>query len=122
ESRLLEKQGHSVVATNNGREAIGALAQEHFDLVLMDIQMPALSGLEATAIIRNQERATGRHIPIIALTAHAMKGGRPRCLEAGMDAYVSKPIQAAGHFKDIAQVAPGSARTRARPPRGAPPA
>jgi PAS domain S-box-containing protein len=114
--RLLEKQGHSVVATNNGREALGALGQEHFDLVLMDIQMPALSGLETTAIIRNQERATGAHIPIIALTAHAMKGDRERCLEAGMDAYVSKPIQAAELFKVIAQFAPNTANGAPPPP------
>jgi two-component system, sensor histidine kinase and response regulator len=118
--RLLEKQGHSVVATNNGREALGALAHEHFDLVLMDIQMPALSGLEATAIIRKQELATGTHIPIIALTAYAMKGDRERCLEAGMDAYVSKPIQAAELFKVIAGFAPGTTPMTA--PSSAPPA
>jgi PAS domain S-box-containing protein len=91
--RMLEKQGHQVVVTNNGREALSALDREPFDLVLMDMQMPEMDGFEATAAIRAKEKTTGKHIPIIALTAHAMKGDRERCLAAGMDAYVSKPIQ-----------------------------
>ncbi|MBI1764106.1 MAG: response regulator, partial [Acidobacteria bacterium] len=100
--RLLQKQGHSVVTANNGREALAALAAESFDLVLMDIQMPEMSGLEATAAIRAQEQTTGKHLPIVALTAYAMKGDRERCLDAGMDAYVSKPIQAAELHQTIA--------------------
>lgn len=91
--RLLEKHGHSVVVANNGREALAALEKEKFQLVLMDVQMPEMGGFEATAAIRAQERNTGAHIPIIAMTAHAMKGDREKCLEAGMDAYVSKPIK-----------------------------
>lgn len=106
--RLLQKQGHSVVTALNGREALTAINNtsrgERFDLVLMDIQMPEMSGLEATAAIRAQEQTTGGHLPIVALTAHAMKGDRARCLAAGMDGYVSKPIQAAELHQAIAEV------------------
>jgi PAS domain S-box-containing protein len=91
-TRTLEKMGHSVVVAENGRLALELLAASHFDLVLMDIQMPEMDGVTATARIRENEKSTHRHIPIIALTAHAMKGDRERCLEAGMDGYVSKPI------------------------------
>jgi CheY-like chemotaxis protein len=92
---ILQKQGHTVVVAANGREALKALenASPKFDLILMDVQMPELGGLEATAIIRDKEKETGAHIPIVALTAHALKGDRERCLEAGMDAYLSKPVQ-----------------------------
>ncbi|MBZ5592452.1 MAG: response regulator [Acidobacteriia bacterium] len=90
--RLLEKHGHEVVVTENGREVLAALAEQCFDLVLMDVQMPEMDGLEATAVIRETERRTGAHLPIVAMTAHAMKGDEERCLNAGMDDYVSKPI------------------------------
>jgi CheY-like chemotaxis protein len=89
---LLEKQGHCVTMAANGLEAIAAWERHAFDLVLMDIQMPAMAGPEATALIRDAEKRTGQHVPIIALTAHAMKGDRERCLEAGMDGYLAKPI------------------------------
>jgi PAS domain S-box-containing protein len=92
--RLLEKQGHRVVLTENGRDALAALEKERFDVVLMDIQMPEMNGFDATRAIRNKERETGLHVPIIAMTAHALKGDRERCLDAGMDDYVSKPIHA----------------------------
>jgi PAS domain S-box-containing protein len=91
--RLLEKCGHSVRVVSNGKEALDLLSRETFDLVLMDVQMPEMDGLEATAAIRTQELSTGRHQTIIAMTAHAMKGDREECLGAGMDAYVAKPIQ-----------------------------
>ena len=91
--RLLEKHGHKVVAVSDGTEALRALAQETFDLILMDVQMPNMDGFEATAAIRQQEQETEEHLPIIAMTAHAMEGDRERCLEAGMDAYVAKPIR-----------------------------
>jgi len=91
--RILEKAGHSTAVADNGQEALKALERERFDLVLMDVQMPVLNGLQATAQIREQEKETKRHLPIIAMTAHAMKGDREKCLEGGMDAYVSKPIQ-----------------------------
>ena len=90
--RMLEKMGHSTVIANNGKEAILLLAAQPFDLVLMDIQMPEMDGLTATGKIREGERQTQRHLPIIAMTAHAMTGDRERCLEAGMDGYISKPI------------------------------
>ena len=92
-TRMLEKRGHHVVVVGNGKEALARLNSHHFDLVLMDVQMPQMDGLEATRNIRATERELGGHIPIIAMTAHAMKGDRERCLEAGMDGYVSKPIQ-----------------------------
>jgi PAS domain S-box-containing protein len=92
-TRLLEKRGHRVTVSGNGREAIEALANQTFDLVLMDVQMPEMDGFEATAAIREKEKHSGAQIPIIALTAHAMKGDRERCLAAGMDGYLSKPIR-----------------------------
>jgi CheY-like chemotaxis protein len=100
-SRLLEKHGHTVVVASNGRKALDALEKENFDLVVMDVSMPEMDGFEATAAIRAREGRTGSHIPIIAMTAHAMKGDRERCLAAGMDAYVSKPIQASELFQAI---------------------
>jgi CheY-like chemotaxis protein len=93
-SRILEKRGHSVVITENGQEAIVAFARTPFDLILMDVQMPKMDGFEATRVIRQQEAGTGKRVPIIAMTAHAMTGDRERCLQAGMDAYISKPLNA----------------------------
>lgn len=92
--RVLEKEGHSVVIAANGREALDATGKDAFDLVLMDVQMPEMDGLEATAAIRRREHETGGHLPVIAMTAHAMTGDRERCLSAGMDDYLSKPIHA----------------------------
>jgi CheY-like chemotaxis protein/HPt (histidine-containing phosphotransfer) domain-containing protein len=91
-SRMLEKMGHSIIIANNGREALSLLLRHAFDLVLMDIQMPEMDGLTATRKIREGEIQSGSHIPIIAVTAHAMNGDRERCLIAGMDGYISKPI------------------------------
>jgi two-component system, sensor histidine kinase and response regulator len=91
--RLLEKRGHQVVVAGNGREALAALEQDTFDLILMDIQMPEMDGMEATAKIREKEALAGGHVPIVALTAHAMKGDQELCLAAGMDNYLSKPIR-----------------------------
>jgi two-component system sensor histidine kinase/response regulator len=92
-TRILEKKGHTVVATVNGIEALAALKDCQFDLVLMDVQMPEMDGFDATAAIRLKEKTTGRHQPIVAMTAHAMKGDEERCLAAGMDGYLSKPIR-----------------------------
>jgi two-component system, sensor histidine kinase and response regulator len=92
-SRILEKRGYRVVIAATGREAVEALKREPFDLVLMDVQMPEMDGFEATAAIRDRENGSGAHIPIIAMTAHAMKGDQERCLQAGMDSYISKPIR-----------------------------
>ncbi len=100
----LEKQGHAVVVVGDGQAVLTALAQAPFDLVLMDIQMPVLDGLAATAAIRAQEQTQGTHIPIIAMTAHAMRGDRERCLAAGMDGYVTKPLKAADLAAAIAQL------------------
>src|SRR5262249_43249441 len=97
---MLEKLGHAVVVANNGRQAIDKINEEKFDVVFMDVQMPEMDGVTATGEIRRRERATGGHIPIVAMTAHAMKGDKEKCLEAGMDDYVSKPIRR----KDLADV------------------
>jgi CheY-like chemotaxis protein len=103
--RLLEKRGHRVDVAGNGLEAVAAFEREVFDLILMDIQMPEMNGYEATREIREQEKRVGGHIPIIAMTANAMKGDRERCLEAGMDSYVSKPIKPEELFETIKGVA-----------------
>jgi CheY-like chemotaxis protein len=123
--RILEKRGYAVTVANNGREALAALeplptsgpgtrpgrvgareAGGPFDLVLMDVQMPEMGGFEATAAIREKEQGTGNHLPIVAMTAHAMKGDRERCLEAGMDGYVTKPIQPQVLFDTIEALMP----------------
>ncbi|MBI4964579.1 MAG: response regulator [Desulfomonile tiedjei] len=112
-TRMLEQKGHSVVVASNGKEALEALAHGQFDLVLMDVEMPEMSGFEATAAIREQEKATGAHTPIIAVTAHAMKGDMERCLEAGMDGYLAKPIRSAELFEVIRKFARNTQEGRA---------
>jgi PAS domain S-box-containing protein len=102
--RMLEKRGHHVTVARNGRTALAALEQQTPDLVLMDVQMPEMDGFEATATIRQNEQKGGKHLRIIAMTAHAMAGDKERCLAAGMDGYVSKPIQADLLFSAIEQV------------------
>lgn len=101
---LLSKHGHTVIVANNGCEAVAAYDAQRFDLVLMDIQMPELSGFDATARIRRQERVTGEHVPIVAVTANVMEGGRKQYLAAGFDGYVPKPIQVEELFKVMAEV------------------
>ena len=91
--RMLEKRGHRVTVAGNGREALDALAKDTFDLVLMDVQMPEMDGLQATSAIREGEKVTGHHQTVIAVTAHAMKGDREKYLATGMDDYLSKPIR-----------------------------
>jgi PAS domain S-box-containing protein len=91
--RILERLGHNVQVVSNGKEALGRAQAEEFDVILMDVQMPEMDGLEATRAIRNAEAGTGKHVPIVAMTAHAMKGDREKCLSAGMDGYLSKPIR-----------------------------
>jgi CheY-like chemotaxis protein len=98
---MLTARGHTVACVGDGREALERLAAEQFDLVLMDVQMPVMGGLEATSAIRERERTTGGHLPIIAMTAHAMKGDREDCLAAGMDDYVAKPIRARELFAAV---------------------
>jgi two-component system sensor histidine kinase/response regulator len=104
--RILEKRGHTVVEALDGREAVAALERESFDLILMDVQMPELDGIEATANIRKAEAGTGRHVPIVALTAHAMREDRERCLAAGMDEYLTKPFNAKDLFDTIERLLP----------------
>jgi len=105
-SRILERRGHAVIVAGDGRSALAALEGAHgFDAVLMDVQMPEMDGLEATRAIRKRERgAGGGRVPIIAMTAHAMEGDRERCLRAGMDGYVSKPIDVRILMKEITRV------------------
>ena len=103
--RMLEKQGHTVVAVQNGREALDAISSDTFDVALIDVQMPDMDGLEATRLIREKELVTGkRRLPLVALTAHAMTGDRERCLAAGMDGYVPKPIDPRQLFAVIREV------------------
>jgi CheY-like chemotaxis protein len=100
-AQLLKKRGHRVTVVENGRLAVEALRDGAYDLVLMDVQMPELDGYEATRLIRRAEVGSARHVPILALTAHAMKGDREKCLEAGMDDYISKPIRPEVLFEAI---------------------
>jgi PAS domain S-box-containing protein len=118
--RLLQKRGHQVVVAGNGKEALAALEKQPFDVVLMDVQMPEMGGFEATAAIRQKEHQDRsgtprprRHLPVIAMTAHAMKGDRERCLEAGMDGYISKPIQATELYSALETLVQASAETPA---------
>jgi CheY-like chemotaxis protein len=117
---LLKKRGHSAVVAENGQRALAALQGGSFDVALMDVQMPKMSGIEAAQAIREAEKTTGAHVPIVAMTAHAMKGDRERCLASGMDAYVSKPVQAEELFRAIEGfiVRPGRTRETGRILRG----
>jgi two-component system sensor histidine kinase/response regulator len=103
--RLLERWNHRTTLVENGRQALEVLKTEPCDLILMDVQMPEMDGLQATRIIRENEQQSGNHIPIIAMTAHAVKGDRERCLQAGMDEYVSKPIDSNKLFEAIEMLA-----------------
>ncbi|MGL4555566.1 MAG: response regulator [Gemmataceae bacterium] len=100
--KLLEKAGHRVTIADNGKVAVQAVTDSKFDLVLMDVSMPEMDGLEATQVIRRREVSGDPRLPIVAFTANAMKGDRERCLEAGMDAYVTKPVQPPDLFRAIA--------------------
>jgi two-component system sensor histidine kinase/response regulator len=116
--RLLQKQGHTVTSVNNGIEALQLWEENQsrqFDTILMDVQMPEMDGLQAATRIRERELGTGAHIPIIAVTAHAMKGDRERCLAAGMDGYISKPINPAEFAKVIQLTVPAGAKIVAVP-------
>jgi CheY-like chemotaxis protein/HPt (histidine-containing phosphotransfer) domain-containing protein len=114
--RLLAKQGHEAVVVGDGRQALDALEGGGFDLVLMDVQMPVLDGLEATRLLRARERRSGEHVPVIAITAHAMRGDRERCLEMGCDDYVAKPMR----FRELAAAIERSlGRSRPLDPSGA---
>ncbi|MFB0566730.1 MAG: PAS domain S-box protein [Candidatus Aminicenantaceae bacterium] len=112
--RILEKQGHKVVVANNGREVLDSLEKQPFDLILMDVQMPEMDGFEATDVIRKKERKTKKHTPIVAMTAHAMKGDKELCLETGMDDYIAKPLKPEYLFKVIKRVVKNSQRNRKR--------
>jgi CheY-like chemotaxis protein/HPt (histidine-containing phosphotransfer) domain-containing protein len=103
--KLLEDRGHTVTLATNGREAVDILATTSFDAILMDIQMPEMNGYEATTIIRQRELSSGKHVPIIAMTANAMKGDREQCLAAGMDDYISKPVHSAHLYAIIEKYA-----------------
>jgi CheY-like chemotaxis protein len=107
--RLIQKRDFTVSIATDGKQAIAATQNAEFDLILMDIQMPEMDGFEATAEIRKREKLTGRRTPIIALTAHALKEDRERCLSAGMDAYVTKPIRPVELFMVIQNVLRSSA-------------
>jgi CheY-like chemotaxis protein/HPt (histidine-containing phosphotransfer) domain-containing protein len=106
---VLQKHSHALTVVDNGRAAVDAVAHEPFDVVLMDLQMPVMGGLEATELIRRAEAGTDRHIPIVALTAHALKGDRERCLDAGMDNYLAKPTQGSALLAMLQEVTGGGA-------------
>jgi CheY-like chemotaxis protein len=114
-SHLLTQRGHEVVLAGDGRQAVARTEHETFDLVLMDVQMPEMDGLEATACIRAREKGGPRRLPIVAMTAFAMKGDRERCLEAGMDAYIAKPIQAQELYRTIEEMTAGPATVDTAP-------
>ena len=112
---ILQNWGHTVSVAANGKKAVEAFSRDPFDLIVMDVQMPELNGLEATRTIRRMEQTTGGHIFIVAMTAHALKGDREQCLAAGMDGYVSKPINSNDLFTTIESVFDGTA-ARNQPP------
>ncbi len=99
--RLLEKRGHSVEVVDDGQKAVNIIKEKDFDVVLMDVQMPNMDGLEAASVVRKNEYGKGKHVPILALTAHALKGDEEKCLEAGMDGYLSKPIKPEQFYKTL---------------------
>jgi CheY-like chemotaxis protein len=107
-TRLLEKRGHTVKVVGTGLEAVAAAARRRFDLILMDVQMPEMGGFEATALIRERETRMGGRVPIVAMTAHAMSGDRERCLEAGMDDYLAKPIDSKALYAMLGRLSPVS--------------
>ena len=109
---FLQMRGHQVRITNNGRDVLQALAAERFDIVLMDLQMPQMDGFQATAAIREKEKTTGDHIPIVAMTGYAMKGDRERCLDAGMDAYICKPVRCQELFDIVERFIPAAAKRK----------
>jgi CheY-like chemotaxis protein/HPt (histidine-containing phosphotransfer) domain-containing protein len=118
--RILAKQDHAVVVVGNGRQASAALAEQAFDLILMDVDMPEMDGLQATAAIREQEKGTGRHVPVIAVTTHALDEDRARCRAAGMDAHVAKPVRAGELLRAIADLLGRAGGAPAPPPQGPP--
>jgi CheY-like chemotaxis protein len=105
--RLLNKMGHDVVVAATGKQAVDLWEAGNFDLILMDVQMPEMDGFDATHMIRKREKISGKHVPIVAMTAHAMKGDREQCLQAGMDGYVSKPINQGELFETLEGFAGG---------------
>jgi two-component system sensor histidine kinase/response regulator len=124
--QMLERRGHSVIVAENGRQALTAIERHKFDLVLMDVQMPEMGGLEATQLIRAKEKSAGGHLPIVAMTAHAMQGDRERCIAAGMDGYLAKPIDpksflqtVEGISQQVAQSEKGPQEASARDGNGA---
>jgi CheY-like chemotaxis protein len=116
---LLQRRGHRVVVAPDGRKAIEAFSREPFDLILMDVQMPVMDGFEATAEIRAKEAPGARRVRIIAMTAHAMTGDRDRCLQAGMDDYMSKPIDTAALLALVTRLASEADDESDDPPRAA---
>jgi protein-histidine pros-kinase len=102
--RMLQRAGHRVTCAENGQVAVERMAADAFDVVLMDVQMPVMDGYEATGAIRAREAGTTKHVAIVAMTAHAMSGDRERCLDAGMDGYVTKPITSADLLAEIDRV------------------
>ncbi|HYR43944.1 MAG TPA: ATP-binding protein [Terriglobia bacterium] len=108
---FLQMRGHQVRIANNGKDVLQALAAERFDIILMDVQMPQMDGFQATAAIREKEKTTGDHIPIVAMTGYAMKGDRQRCLDGGMDAYICKPIRSQELFEIVESFLPANTKT-----------
>jgi CheY-like chemotaxis protein len=113
--RMLERMGHTVSLAENGEEALKAMKRVEFDLALMDVQMPVMDGLEATKAYREWEKTTGKHLPMIAMTAYAMKGDEERCLAAGMDGYLPKPISAQRLYDVIEEMMDQSGKSREKP-------
>jgi CheY-like chemotaxis protein len=111
-TEILQQRGYSVVVASNGKEALSAFDRQEFELILMDIQMPEMDGVQATLLIRQRERLTGTRTPIIAVTAHAIKGDRERYLGVGMDGYVTKPLRRQELFDEIDGVLAAKASAR----------